>query len=88
MIPISETEFNNLKWEKVDGLEVDRLITGLEVVGAEPTDYPITDGLIIYLKDPEGNIIALDIGADLYTEDPEENPFYIAVARAKGGSEM
>jgi hypothetical protein len=84
MIPITDTEFNRLSWEQVDGLTVDRLITGLEVVGAEPTDYPVTDGLTIYLKDKEGNITALDIGADIYTEDPAENPFYIAIARAEG----
>ena len=84
MIPLNDNEFNRLSWEQVDGLKVDSLITGLEVVGAETTSYPVTDGLTIYLKDTEGNITALDIGADIYTEDPDENPFYIAVARAEG----
>ncbi len=84
MIPLADNEFNRLGWEQVDGLKVDSLITGLEVVGAEPTSYPVTDGLTIYLKDTEGNITALDIGADIYTEDPAENPFYIAIARAEG----
>lgn len=84
MIPLNDNEFNRLSWEQVDGLAVDSLITGLEVVGAEPTDYPVTDGLTIYLKDAQGNITALDIGADIYTEDPDENPFYIAIARAEG----
>lgn len=84
MIPLTDNEFNRLSWEQVDGLKVDSLITGLEVVGAEPTSYPLTDGLTIYLKDTEGNITALDIEADLYTEDPEEIPFYIAIARAEG----
>ena len=84
MIPIADTEFNRLSWEQVDGLEVDRIITGLEVVGAEPTDYPLTDGLTIYLRDKAGKILALDIGADIYTVDPEENPFYIAIAKAEG----
>lgn len=84
MIPLNDNEFNRLSWEQVDGLKVDSLITGLEVVGAEPTSYPVTDGLTIYLKDTEGNITALDIGADIYTEDPDENPFYIAIARAEG----
>lgn len=88
MIPLTDNEFNRLSWEQVDGLKVDSLITGLEVVGAEPTSYPVTDGLTIYLKDTKGNITALDIGADIYadiyTEDPDENPFYIAIARAEG----
>ena len=84
MIPLTDNEFNRLSWEQVDGLKVDSLITGREVVGAEPISYPVTDGLTIYLKDTEGNITALDIGADIYTEDPDENPFYIAIARAEG----
>lgn len=83
MIPLSDNKFDRLSWEQVDGQKVDSLITGLEVVGAEPVDYPVTDGLIIYLKDTEGNITALDIG-NTYTEDPDENPFYIAIARAEG----
>ena len=81
MIPLPDNEFNRLSWEQVDGQKVDSLITGLKVVGAEPINYPITDGLIIYLKDTEGNITVLDIGTDLYTEDPNKNPFYIAIAK-------
>ena len=84
MIPLTDNEFNRLSWEQVDGLKVDSLITGLEVVGAEPTSYPVTDGLTVYLKDTKGNITALDIGADIYTEAPDEHPFYIAIARAEG----
>jgi len=83
MIPLSDNKFDRLSWEQVDGQKVDSLITGLEVVGAEPIDYPVTDGLIIYLKDTEGNTTALDIG-NAYTEYPDENPFYIAIARAEG----
>lgn len=81
MIPLPDNEFNRLSWEQVDGQKVDSLITGLKVVGAESISYPVTDGLIIYLKDTKGNITVLDIGADIYTEDLDKNPFYITIAR-------
>lgn len=83
MIPITDNVFNNLSWEPVDGESLDRMLEGLTVIGAEPTDYPLTDAVIIYLKDREGDILALDIGADIDNTEPERNPFYINIAKAK-----
>lgn len=82
MIPLKDDVFNNLEWKPVDGMRVDKLLERLTVIGAEPTDYPLTDAVTIYFKDREGAVMALDIGADIFNSDPEENPFYINVARA------
>ena len=80
MIPIRDDVFNNLSWEHIDGLELDKAIEGLTVIGSEPTDYPLTDGITIYLKKPNGDVIALDIGADYFSPDEGENPFYTHLA--------
>jgi len=83
MIPLTDNVFNRLSWEPVDGQSLDGLIEGLTVIGAEPTDYPLTDAVTIYLKDREGAVLALDIGADIFNTEPGGNPFYINMARAK-----
>jgi len=54
MIPLTDNVFNRLSWEPVDGMSLDKLIEGLTVIGAEPTDYPLTDAVTIYLRDREG----------------------------------
>ena len=64
---ITDEIFNNLEWSELDGLAVDELIKGASVVGSEPIDHPLTDGLIIYLKAITGKLLALDISAN--TED-------------------
>ena len=79
MIPFTDNAFNALSWEPVDGMELDSLIQGLEVVGAEPTDYPLTDAITLYLRAKDGAILALDIGTDTDTE----NGFYIRKATAE-----
>lgn len=83
MIPLTDNVFNSLSWEPVDGMSIDKAIEGLTVIGAEPIDYPLTDALKIYFRDRDGAILALDIGADIFNSEPEENPFYINMARAK-----
>ena len=83
MIPLTDNVFNSLSWEPVDGMSIDKAIEGLTVIGAEPTDYPLTDALTIYFRDRDGAILALDIGADIFNSEPEGNPFYINMARAK-----
>ncbi len=81
MIPIRDDVFINLKWESVDGLDLDKIIEGLTVVGSEPTNYPDTDGVTIYLKKPSGDLLALDIGVEYFSTDEGENPFYTQLAR-------
>lgn len=80
MIPINDNVFNNLKWKKVDALKLDKIIAGLTVIGCEPCDYPDTDGITIYLGKPEGDVIAIDIGADYFFKEEGENPFYVSMA--------
>lgn len=80
MIPIEDSVFNNLKWKPVDGQKLDSIITGLTIVGSEPTDYPLTDGITLYLKNGAGELLALDIGADIYSVEKEENPCYMALS--------
>lgn len=53
--------FDNLEWENIDGMELDKMIEGLTVIGAEPVDYPATDGVIIYLQGKNKHIIAIEI---------------------------
>lgn len=80
MIPIRDDIFNSLEWRPVDGLKLDKLIEGMTVIGSEPTDYPLTDGITLYLRSPSGAMIALDIGADYFTAGDDENPFYTKLA--------
>lgn len=77
MISLSDDSFNALSWKPVDGMELDSLIQGLTVVGAEPTDYPLTDAITLYLRAKDGAILALDIGTDTSTG------FYIRKATAE-----
>lgn len=48
----------------VDPADLDGITRGAQIAGIEPIDYPFTDGLYIYLKQPTGAIIALLIEAD------------------------
>ena len=84
MFPIEDELLNNLEWEDVDGERVDNLFTGCEVLGAEPTNYPETDAITLYLKDPEGRVTALEMGAYIFTLEPLDNPFYIKKAIIRG----
>lgn len=79
-LPTKDEQYNNLEYAPVDGEALDAIIEGMEVTGAEPTDYPLTDGVTIYLRAKDGSIKVLDIGADIYSTEPEENPFYLSMA--------
>ena len=81
MIPIDDNTYNNLIWEDVDGQSLDSLLQGLQIIGAEPIDYPLTDGVVIYAKDTRTDkLIIIDIGADPFPPEEPENPFYIKTA--------
>lgn len=73
---------DRLEWEPVMAKTLARAIEGSTVTGVEPIDYPLTDGLIVYLTDRSGRQLVLEIGADPMT-GPEENPFYIKIAEAQ-----
>ena len=47
----------------IDGEELDALTRGAVILGVDPVDYPLTDGLYIYLKRPAGDVIALFLDA-------------------------
>ncbi len=73
-------DFDTLEWEPIGAKALVRAIEGGTITGAEPIDYPLTDGLIIYLTDRSGRQLALDIGADPMSED---EPFYMMIAEAQ-----
>lgn len=54
--------------QDVDGERLDDLTRGAVILGVEPIDYPLTDGLYIYLKRPAGDVIALLIETDTAAE--------------------
>lgn len=88
MIPeilMDDEVYNNLRWEDVDGSKLDKLIEGMTVIGSEPIDYPLTDGIDIYLRGKDGFIYALEIGYyDDFVRDAEtENPFYVKMAKVE-----
>ncbi len=60
----------------VDGEKLDELISGCTIVGAEPIDYPCTDGALLYLKDGSGALAILELGVD-----EENGGLYIQLAR-------
>lgn len=81
MIPIDDNTYNNLMWENVDGQSLDSLLQGLQIMGAEPIDYPLTDGVIIYAKNTRTDkLIIINIGADQLSPEESGSPFYISIA--------
>lgn len=61
-----DKEYDSLIYKDVDPEEIDDLIRGAVVLGSETIDYPLTDGMILYLKRPAGDVIsvAFDVDAD------------------------
>lgn len=49
---------------EVDGERLDELTRGAVILGVEAVDYPLTDGLYIYMRLPAGEVISLSIEAD------------------------
>lgn len=59
------------EWKEIDGEELDEILRGKTVAGAEPIDYPLTDGAIFYLTGKDGELSALEIGIDIYDNDSQ-----------------
>lgn len=76
---MEDAVFDNLEWREVDGEELHSIVVGMTVAGAEPIDYPATDGMILYFRSPAGDLIAVDISSDPYTQE-----FYIQMAQVPG----
>ena len=45
--------------QAIDGERLDDLTRGAVILGVETVDYPLTDGLYIYMRRPAGDVIAL-----------------------------
>ena len=55
--------------DTVDGEQLDKLIKGAFVLGAQPVDYPLTDGVYLYFRLRTGEVIALLIETDTDEQD-------------------
>lgn len=59
------THMWNAKEMEIDGRMLDDMVKGAMILGAEPVDYPLTDGICLYLKLATGEPVTLEIeGAD------------------------
>lgn len=76
---IADEVFNSLVWETVDGAGIGELVRGRTVCGAEPIDYPLTSGAVLYLTDRAGNMTAVELGLRRDASAVEED-FYIRAA--------
>lgn len=74
MIPIED--ISELDFVELDGKKLDGLLSRARITGAETIGYPVTDGVILYIQDPQKRRAALAIEAD-----PEEDHFTIKIAR-------
>lgn len=64
-----------------DGKIFAEALTGCVIVGAEPIDYPITDGILLYLIDQYGEPFAVEIGTNLnLAPSLDETEFYTKIA--------
>lgn len=61
-----ENESDDFIYRDIDPEQLDDLIKGAVILGSETIDYPLTDGMIVYLKRPAGDVIGVlfDIDAD------------------------
>lgn len=52
------------EYKRADPEQLDKLTRGAVVLGMEPIDYPVTDGMILYLKRPAGDVIGVMFEVD------------------------
>ena len=64
-------------WKAIDGKDLQTLMEGKKIIGAEPIDYPLTDGVILYLTGDDKELTAVEIGIDPFEKDID---FYIMSA--------
>lgn len=57
-------EYDSLIYKAIDAEQLDDLIRGAVILGSETIDYPLTDGMILYLKRPAGDVISVAFDAD------------------------
>ena len=61
-----EHECDDFVYRDMDPEELDALARGAVVLGVETIGYPLPDGIIIYLRQPAGGVVAVcaETGAD------------------------
>ncbi len=64
VVRIIDEEYDDLTYKDLDPEELDDLIRGSVVLGSETIDYPATDGMILYLKRPAGDVVSVAFDAD------------------------
>ena len=61
-----DKEYESFIYKDIDPEQLDDLVKGAVILGSETIDYPLTDGMILYLKRPAGDVISVvfDVDAD------------------------
>ncbi len=81
MVPYN-LAIERLAFQKLDSAKLDDLLTGCTITGAEPVDYPVTDGFLLYLIDKTGRRFVLSIDR---AEDEDFQEFtYMSRAHYEG----
>lgn len=60
-VMVPDVAIERLDFQLLDSAKVDDLLTGCKITGAEPVDYPVTDGFLLYLIDKTGRRFVLSI---------------------------
>lgn len=74
MIPM--VDLRELDFAELDGKKLNVLLNRARITGAEPIDYPVTDGVVLYIQDPQKRKAVLVI-----EQDPTEDRFSVKIAR-------
>lgn len=88
MIPISDDRFNSLEWKSCDWDELNEMISGLEVMGAEPCGLCLAEapfareGVCIYFRAKDNGVLVVCIDTDL------DYPQLILLSKATADQDM
>lgn len=77
-------DWKRLPWEDLPGI-----LENTTIIGAELTDIPHIDGVILYIKHPDKGLLAVSINTDtvIYADEcKEEDLFYCEVAKVSEAS--
>lgn len=61
---IQDADYMTNRGQIIDGARLDDLTRGAQILGIDVIDYPLTDGLYLFIKRPAGDVIALLIEVD------------------------
>lgn len=78
------TDLDNLDtWprQEVNGKIFAEALAGCQIVGVEPIDYPVTDGLMLYLLDQQNKPLLAEIDTNLsLAQSLDEAQFALRIA--------